>query len=128
MENCNPFPFNLTLVKRLRDEKHNCGVQILQKTVSSRQPVVFDTFYIVVLIHFTQQYKSNSKIKNRLHEIQKRKSQSESQTTRFKSNQTMQIKSINRSTSKSIPSINQNKLINQIKSIQSINQSLNQNN
>ena len=49
MENCNPFPFNLTLVKRLRDEKHNCGVQILQKTVSSRQPVVFDTFQVYLL-------------------------------------------------------------------------------
>ena len=66
MVNCNPFPFNLTLVKRLRDEKHNCGVQILQSPVSARQPVVFDTFYIVVLIHFTQQYKSYSKIKKQI--------------------------------------------------------------
>ena len=40
------FSFNLTLVKRLRDEKHKIGYQILQKTVSPRQPVVFDTFQV----------------------------------------------------------------------------------
>ena len=40
------FSFNLTLVKRLRDEKRKIGDQILQKTVSPRQPVVFDTFQV----------------------------------------------------------------------------------
>ena len=61
MENCNPFPFNLTLVKRLRDEKHKIGVQLMQKPFRLGNLLFLIHFYIVVLNNLTQQYKSNSK-------------------------------------------------------------------
>ena len=127
MENCNPFLFNLTLVKRLRDEKHNCGVQILQKTVSSRQPVVFDTFLrccfdtfcSTVQIQFKKS-KTNYMIIKKWNLNPKVKPHDSNQINQCKSNQ-----SVNQS-NQSINPINQSKQTNQGNQInQPINPSIN---